>query len=177
MENVSTPQVERVKTRLKFIKSDKTGAIISFVSQNPRTGQVRGVRQEDSFPKKIAILDKKLTNEIFLNTLYEAELIPMTNKNGYVVIKADLVQFKAVVETTYLPKVIYKVEVKFGNKTIQFDPYTGRKETVRRLNQCRRLLETRLDIRNIHQVLEDFDDATFNLLKKYEQDGFIYNWK
>lgn len=29
-------KVSRVYTKLKFVKSDQTGAIISFVSQNPK---------------------------------------------------------------------------------------------------------------------------------------------
>lgn len=177
MENVITkPQPKRVFTKLKFIKSEQTGAIISFVSQNPKTGQIRGVRQDEPYPKKICILDRQLVNEILLNTLYEATLIPMTNKDGYVVIEATPVQFKATIETTYVPKAVYQVVVKFGNKTIQFDPKDGRKDSVKKIADCRRILETRVDVRDLPQVLEDFEEATYNLIRKYEQDGFIYRW-
>ncbi len=36
--------VEKVHTKLKFIKSEKNGAFISFVSRNPVNGIVCGVR-------------------------------------------------------------------------------------------------------------------------------------
>lgn len=34
-ENVKEP-VEKISTKLKFVKSDKTDAYVGFVSQNPR---------------------------------------------------------------------------------------------------------------------------------------------
>lgn len=177
MENVTTkPQVKKIYTKLKFIKSDQTGATISFVSQNPKTGEIRGVRQDSPYPKKICLLDKTLVPETLMNTLYDATLIPMANKDGYVVIEVNPVQFKATIETTYVPKAIYQIAVKFGNKTIHFDPKDGRKSSVKRLDECRKILETRVDVKNLIDVLDDFDEAVDNLLKKYEQDGFIYKY-
>lgn len=44
--------VEKIYTKLKFIKSEKNGAFISFVSQNPVNGVVCGVRQDSPYPKK-----------------------------------------------------------------------------------------------------------------------------
>lgn len=177
MKTENKSLTKRIYTKLKFVKSDKTGAFVSFVSQNPVTGQIRGVRQDDPYPKKICILDKKLMCEVFLNTLYNATLIPMTDKDGYVVIEVTPVTFKAVVETTYVPKAIYQIDVKFGNKDIKFDPKDGKKESVRKLEVCRRLLETRLDIKDLGDVLDDFDSAVKELLRKYEQDGFAYSCK
>lgn len=177
MGNVTTkPQVKKIYTKLKFTKSEQTGATISFVSQNPKTGEIRGVRQDSPYPKKICLLDKTLVPETLLNTLYDATLIPMAAKDGYVVIEVNPVQFKATIETTYVPKAIYQVAVKFGNKTVQFNPKDGRKSSVRRLDECRKILETRVDVKNLFDVLDDFDEAVDNLLKKYEQDGFIYRY-
>lgn len=172
----NTTSQKRVATKLKFIKSEQTGAIVSFVSQNPKTGQIRGVRQDEQYPKKICVLDKKLIPDVLLNTLYECTLIPMSEKDGYVVIEVTPVQFKATIEVSYIPKAIYTVEVKFGNKTILFDPKDGKKDSVRKLEQCRRVLETRVDVKNLPQVLEDFDKSVTNILRKYEQDGFFYKW-
>lgn len=160
----------RVYTKLKFIKSDKTGAIISFVSQNPKTGRICGVRQDSEYPKKICILDKLLANEIFLNVLYDCTLIPMAECNGYVVIAAEPVQFKATVTKTYVKNNIYLVEVQFGNKTIRFDPYNGRKESIKSLSACRAILEKRVDVKNIMQVVEDFDNAAHEILLLMEND-------
>lgn len=173
----TTPQVKRIYTKLKFVKSDKTGAFVSFVSQNPITGQIRGVRQDAPYPKKICVLDKKLMCEIFLNTLYHATLIPMHGKDGYVVIEATPVTFKALISATYVPKALYQVDVKFGNKNIRFDPKDGKKDTVKDIEACRRLIATRLDIQDIQDVLEDFDEMTKELLRRYENDGFIYKYK
>lgn len=174
MDNTSSStQPKRVYTKLKFIKSDQTGAIISFVSQNPRTGEIRGVRQDSPYPKKICILDKKLVCDVLLNTLYDATLIPMNSKDGYVVIEVVPVQFNARIEVTYIPKVTYLVEVKFGNKVIRFDPMDGRKCSVRNIDECRRVLETRVDIKNIAQVLSDFDEVSYDMLKRCENDGYI----
>lgn len=170
---ISQPQTKRIYTKLKFTVSDKTYATVGFVSQNSKTGEIRGVRQDDQHPKKICVVDRKIASDILLNTLYDVVMVPMANKDGYVVIEATPVQFRATIETTYIPKAIYHIDVKFGNKKIQFDPKDGRKDSVRKLDLCRRVLETRVDVKNLPQVMEDFDEAVSNLLRKYENDGFI----
>ena len=171
---ISNEPQKRIYTKLKFTASDKTNATVGFVSQNSKTGEIRGVRQDDPHPKKICVVDRKLSCDILHNTLYNVTLIPMKDKDGYLVIEATPVQFRAVIETTYVPKAIYHIDVKFGNKKLQFDPKDGRKESVKRLDLCRRVLETRVDVRDLPQVMEDFDIAVRNLLRKYENDGFIY---
>ena len=85
----------RVYTKLKFVKSEVSGAPVSFVSQNPKTGRICGVRQDSPYPKKICIVDKVLSSQIMMNALYDCALIPMSDKNGYVVVEAEPVQFKA----------------------------------------------------------------------------------
>lgn len=176
MEHLNIPSAQsesktsRVYTKLKFEKSDLTGAIISFVSQNPVTGRICGVRQDSPYPKKICILDKKLSSNILLNVLYECTLIPMSERNGYVVIAAEPVQFKATVTKTYVKHNIYLVEVKFGNKTIRFDPYNGRKDSIKSLPQCRAVLEKRVDVQDIMQVVEDFEAAAQEILTLMEHD-------
>lgn len=135
-----------------------------------KTGRICGVRQDSEYPKKICILDKMLASEILLNVLYDCTLIPMTERNGYVVIAAEPVQFKATVTKTYVKNNIYLVEVKFGNKTIRFDPFNGRKESIKSLPACKAILERRVDVKNILQVVEDFDTAANEILALLEND-------
>jgi hypothetical protein len=71
-----------------------------------------GIRQDSEFPKKICIIDQKLSNLIVPNILYDVTLIPMKEKNGYIAIEATPVAFRVTIETSYVPKAIYKVEVK-----------------------------------------------------------------
>lgn len=164
-------QPKKIYTKLKFVKSDMTGAYVSFVSQNPKTGRISGVRQDSKFPKKICILDKKLACEVLPNVLYDVTLIPMTEKNGYVAIEMTPVEFKATIETTYVPKAVYIVEVKFGNKVIRFDPLDGRKDTIRTIEGCRSVLEKRFDIKDLAQVLEDFTECATKLMERFRKDG------
>lgn len=174
MENISNSKKEqpkRIYTKLKFVKSDQTGAYVSFVSQNPKTGRICGVRQSSPYPKKICILDKKLACEVLPNVLYDATLIPMAEKKGYVVIEIVPVEFKATIETTYVPKAVYVVEVKAGNKTIRFDPLDGRKDTIRTIEGCKSVLEKRVDIKDLSQVVEDFVEAAAKLMDRFRKDG------
>lgn len=178
MSNINNPETENVKepvkkisTKLKFVKSDKTDAYVGFVSQNPKTKRYCGVRQDSPYPKKVCVLDKKLTCEILTNVLYDVELIPMHERNGYVVISAIPCEFKATIETLYIPKIQYRIDVKFGNKCITFDPMDGTKDSVKKLSVCRAVLEKRVDIKNLTQVLDDFDAAANTLLNKMFADG------
>lgn len=170
MENLK--ETPRVYTKLKFIKSSKTDAVISFVSQNPQTGRICGVREDSKYPKKICVVDKSLSNDILLNVLYDCTLIPMAESNGYVVIAAEPCQFKARIETTYVPKAIYVVEVKFGNKTIRFDPKDGRKESIRSLQACKDVLAKRVDVKDICEVLESFESTAKKILNLMETDRY-----
>lgn len=162
----------RIYTKLKFSKSDRTDATISYVSQNPNNGRVNGVRQDSPYPKKICVVDKALANEILVNVLYDCTLVPMAERNGYVVIAATPVQFKATIRTQYIKNNIYMVEVKFGNKTLRFDPFSGRKESVCNLQEFKRVLERRVDVKDIMQVVEDFNRAATRLLNMMEYDRY-----
>lgn len=167
----------RIYTKLKFIRSEITGGIISFVSTNPESGRIMGVRQESELPKKICIADKLLAPSIILNALYNCTLIPMKDKEGYVVIEAEPTQFKASVTTTYVKNTIYLVEVKFGNKKIRFDPFDGRKESIKDFAACRAVLEKRVDVKNITKVVEDFEHAAKSILRHLERDKYSLHHK
>lgn len=159
-------------TRLKFKKSEQSGMLIGFVSQNPKTGRIKGVREDSEFPKQVCIVDQAIALEIIIGALYKAAIVPMYKKKGYIVIEATPYQFKADIATCYVPKACYVVEVKFGNKTIVFDPKDGHKASQRTIAGVKALLEKRIDVQNITQVVEDFVDAATDLMKRYERDGF-----
>lgn len=172
--------VERIRTKLKFIKSDVNGTFISFISQNPVNNVVCGVRQDSPYPKKIVIIDKEIANNIIINVLYDCVLIPMSkvpNEKtgedfipGYIAIEATPVQFKATITTNYEFGVKYNIEVSFGNKVIRFDPFKGKKESVKSLPACRAILEKRYDVKDIMDVVEDFDKAATSLIATMKQD-------
>lgn len=172
--------VEKIRTKLKFIKSEKNGALISFVSQNPVNNVVCGVRQDSPYPKKIVIIDREMANNILVNILYDCVLIPMTptlnektGENhipGYIAIEANPVQFKATVTTKYIRGIKYMVEVSFGNKVICFDPFKGQKESVKSLPACRAVLEKRYDVKDLMDVVESFEVVAHNLLDLLKED-------
>lgn len=172
--------VEKIRTKLKFIKSEKNGALISFVSQNPVNNVVCGVRQDSPYPKKIVIIDREMANNILVNILYDCVLIPMTptlnektGENhipGYIAIEANPVQFKATVTTKYIRGIKYMVEVSFGNKVIRFDPFKGQKESVKSLPACRAVLEKRYDVKDLMDTVESFEEAALNLLDLLKED-------
>lgn len=170
--NEGEHKTPRIYTKLKFCKSERTDAMISFVSQNPKSGRVNGVRQDSPHPKKICVVDKALANDILINVLYDCTLVPMADCNGYVVIAAEPVQFKATIHTQYIKNNIYLVEIKFGNKTLRFDPFNGRKPSVCDIKEFRKVLEKRVDVKNIVQVIDDFDHAAANILNLMTHDRY-----
>ncbi len=175
MNNIKHSATEKhctkIRTKLKFTKSEQTGSYIGFVSQSPATNRYRGVRQDTDNPKKICVLSSDLTCEILTNVLYDVVLVPMHEANGFVVIEAVPHEFTATVETSYIKGVTYKVDVTFGNKIITFDPFQGTMKSVRDIGLCRSVLEKRVDIKNLMQVVEDFDTAANAILAQMLDDG------
>lgn len=161
-------------TRVKFAKSEKTGQPIGFISQNPVNKMYNGVREDSKFPKSVCIVDAKLVPEIILGVLYKVAVVPMHNKHGFIVIEAEPYQFKATIEQCYVPKACYIIEVKFGNQVIRFDPKDGKKDSMRTIPGCRALLEKRMDIANLADVIDEFVSAASDLIEKYRRDGFYY---
>lgn len=164
-------QVERVTTKLKFTKSELTGTYVGYASRNPVNGCWHGVREDSEYPKVICVLDKKLAWEVIPNLLYDVTMIPMAEKAGFVVIRISPCSFKATVEISYFPTIRYRVYVKFGNKKIIFDPYEGNKESIWSLPACRAVLEKRVDVKDLPQVVEDFTSAAACILNKMKKDG------
>lgn len=164
--------MERIKTKLKFVRSDKTGALVGFISKNTKTGQIKGVNQNDPVPKKICVVSAEIAPYIELNVLYDVILVPMNEAAGYVVIQAESVVFKATVETSVERNATYKVEVKFGNKTILYDPLHGRKASVNTISGVLHVLRSRKDIKDYLDVEDEFLKAANIVETAFKSDGY-----
>lgn len=164
--------MERVKTKLKFIKSERTGSWVGFVSINTKNGCLKGVREEDAGPKKVCVVTHEIAPMIEANLLYDVEMIPMKNRNaGFIVVSAVPHEFAATITTAVVKNALYQVEVKFGNKTIVFDPLDGRKDSVRTVEGVLDVLRYRKDVKDLLQVMDDFSKAANIVLAAYKNDG------
>ena len=70
-----------------------------------------------------------------------------------------------------------KVTVSFGNKTIYLDPKDGKSAMSRTLDGVLPVLKERKDIENHEEVIADFIKQTQELIRRFEQDGYIYTGK
>ena len=71
--------MDKIKTKLKFIKSDRTESWVGFVSINTKTGYIKGVREDAKGPKKVCIVTHELEPIIEPNVLYDVQMVPMKN--------------------------------------------------------------------------------------------------
>lgn len=161
------------KSQVKFTKNPKNGEIIGFVSRLPHSNKLMGVREDSEFRKRICVLSNELKGSIVPNALYEVELRPMHNgKNGYVVTAATRIFFEAEVQQIIKPHKEYKIIVRFGLKSIYFDPLGGKSESSRTLHGVLKVLNTRQDIANADGVISDFLDRAQELLQRMKEDGY-----
>lgn len=164
--------MDKIKTKLKFVKSDRTGSWVGFVSINTKNGCVKGVREDAKEHKKVCVVTHELASIIEPNVLYDVEMIPMKNKNaGYIVVKAEPHAFEARITSSVVKNAVYLVEVKFGNKTIIFDPLDGRKDSVRTIDGVIEVLQYRKDIKDLLQVIDDFQKTANIVMTAFENDG------
>lgn len=161
------------KTQIKFAISLETGELIGFVSRNPKTQKLMGVREDSIFGKQICLLSEDLKEEIKPNKLYNVHLKPMHNRIGYVVVAAQLIQFPAQVGTFIIPDKIYQVTIGFGNKTLYFDPINGGSPYSRTLSGVIKILRERDDILNVEHTIKDLIHQATNLVEKMVEDGYI----
>lgn len=160
------------KTQLKFVKSEKTGELIGFVSKM-KDNKLKGVREDSVYGKRICILSEALKGSILPNTLYNVELKPMHGgKNGYVVTAATQVFFTATVESIIIPEKTYQVIVRFGGKTVYFDPVNGKTSSSRTKKGVLEILNKRNDIANQDEVISDFLDRADELIRQMREDGY-----
>ena len=101
----------------------------------------------------------------------------MHKAKGCVVVAATPVQFPATVETMIVPKTLCNVTVLFGNKTVYLDPKDGKSAMSRTLNGVLPVLKERKEIENHEEVLADFIEPAQELIRRFEQGGYIYTGK
>lgn len=158
-----------IKVRLRFVKSEKTGYVVGFVSQNPTTGIWHGVPEDKPYPKKICVLDRSLVPYVLLKKLYDVEMIPMRNKDGFVAKTADPVSYPAKIVCSHIPGMLYHVEAVFGGKRIVFDPSEQRDKSVCEIERAVEKLRMRTDVENLDQAVEEFANETYKMNQLYKK--------
>lgn len=144
-----------IRTKIKFNRSTKNEeTLVGYVTKNEK-GVFRGCREDDQVKKKIVIPDEFLARGMKEGVLYDCELKPMKNGAGFIAVTANVTLFPAVVDTTVTNN-RFKVEVKFGNKRIVFDPQYGNDPCRKTVNGVLEILNQREDIRDKEQVIDAF---------------------
>ena len=157
-----------IKARLRFMKSEKTGYIVGFVSQNPVTGIWHGVPEDKPYPKKICVLDRSLVPYILLKKLYDVEMVPMRDKDGFVAKTANPVSYPAKIVCSHIPGMLYHVEAVFGGKRIIFDPSETDDRSVCEMERAIEKLRMRTDVENLEQAVEEFIEETYKMNQLYK---------
>ena len=163
------------KTRLKLLESQTKGELVGFVSRHPKAGRLLGVREDSHYGKKICLLSDHLKGKLKPNILYEVSVKPMRSGTGYVIVAAEQIFFVAQVETTIIPKITYRITVKFGNKNIYFDPLNGRTSSSTTIEGVLNVLEQRDDILNKADIIQSFVQEASNLLDRMVKDSVLYH--
>lgn len=164
-------------TQIKLTVSQETGELIGFVSRNPKSQKLMGVREDSRFGKKICILAKELKGTLSPNILYRVALAPMSDRKGYVIVSAKKVKFEALVEMFVKPGEIYRVTVSFGNKILYFDPKNGKSHFSNTVDGVVQVITKREDIENKEVVLQIFIERSKQLLARMTEDSHIATYK
>lgn len=155
-----------IKTNIKFTENER-GVFQGFVTKNEH-GSWRGCREDADVSKKIVLLDpRQVPITIKDNMLYQCTLTPMQSDCGFIALTAKLVQFEAKTETIVHDNV-YKVIVKFGNKTITYDP-TSKISKRNDIQGIANLLRNREDLKYANAVAEEFLDCACLLQSIYNK--------
>lgn len=149
--------VKKMIVNIKFFKNRMNDSLAGYVTKS--SGSWKGCRTTDKCKMKIVLVSQEIKGQMIENVLYRTTIIPMKEKDGFVAIKAEPVQFDARVETKLRGRQ-YSIEIKFGNKTLVYDPYDKKQRKCRTDFQTfRHILELRPDIKDLAQVIEDFEEA------------------
>ena len=158
---------KRIKTSLKFQRSDRDK--VTFVSYvRKERGSWKGCHENEGCKKKIVLADIELAKGLLENVLYDTILVPMKECMGFVAISAEPVKFVARINTI-IDDDKYMVEVKFGHKTIVFDP-TSPMDNRRSIDGIIKTLLKRIDIKNPEQVICDFKESAEIVMAYYKAD-------
>ena len=159
---------KQIKTYLKFQRSDRNvNAFVSYVRKE--NGSWKGCRESDGCKKKVVLADNLLAATLLENVLYCAILVPMRECMGFVAISAEPVRFKARIESV-ISYERYAVYVKFGNKTITYDPESPL-NMESSIDSIVATLRKRIDLRDTEHVVHDFKEAAETVLAYYRADS------
>ncbi len=145
---------KKIKVYLKFGKTDEN-ALCAFVTKEG--GSWKGVRKKDPRKKKIVLVAREAYHHVIENVLYQATLVPMVGKDGFVAIRVKPVQFNAKVSVQPVGEE-YFISVKFGGKEIIYNP-KARIESYRNPEAVADMIASRPDIKNIIETVNEFWDA------------------
>lgn len=158
---------QRIKTNIKFNKGldNVKDRLYGFVTKI--NGSWKGCRDTEK-KKKIVFVDPTIADSIVPNALYCCLLTPMANeRNGFIATSAKLVQFQATLSTICRNNV-FLVTIKFGNKTIIYDP-ASKERRKRDIQSIASNLRNRVDLVNAGEVAEDFISSACIVKRFYEQ--------
>ena len=160
-----------LNTKLRFIESKKNGELIAFVHKD-KTGRLLGINEDSQFRKLICVVSAELKKlgTVKPGILYDVEMVPMGIKQGYVVKSAEVSKFSAHIKTEIVPKAIYRITVKFGHKTLIFDPFDPQNSKQENAKNIEDVLASREDVYNPTYAIERFRKAANFLLKRMEDD-------
>lgn len=165
----------KIKTVLKFAESKKTGVYVAFVQKrNGKETRWVGVRENAPGPKKVCVVAPELHPQITLGQPYRAECVADRNGKCFIVTDITPLVYKAVMETVYIPDCMYVIEIRFGYKKLTFD-LQSKVNNQSDLNKFLQVLKGRRDIKNHSIVVDEFIVRAKDLIRRYENDGFVYN--
>lgn len=148
-------QTKLIRTKIKFSESKVDNAVlVGYVTKDDQNF-IRGCRESDPVKKKVVIPDAVLAQGLLTNVLYECTLKPMKSGHGYIATDAVVCQFPAVVDTTVSDN-RFKVEVRFGGKTVVYDPQFGVDDSRKTVEGTLEVLQGRVDIKDKDRVIDAF---------------------
>lgn len=158
---------QNIKTNIKFYKGLDGVESRLYGLVTKKQGSWRGCRETDDCKKKIVFIDPSISKDIIPNALYSCSLIPMKKEGGFIAKTAQLIKFKAMIETK-ITRTTFRVSVKFGNKVITYDP-TSNEKRQQNIKTIADGLRKRVDILDAGQVAEDFLNSACIVKRMYEQ--------
>lgn len=148
---------KKMIVNIKFTKNKMNDSLAGYVTKS--NGSWKGCRSTEKCRMKIVLPGQEVKDTMMENVLYRTTIIPMREKDGFVAIKIEPVQFEARIETKFRGRQ-YSIEVRFGHKRLVYDPFDKRDNKCRKdIKVFLRTLESRPDIKDIAQVVEDFNEA------------------
>lgn len=160
---------QQIKTIIKFKRGTEginNGKVYGFVTK--KNGHWMGCRDTDECKKKIVFVDPSISKSIQENTPYNATLIPMHSEQGFVATAATQVKFDAKI-ITRMSKGVFKVLVKFGIKTVIYDP-SSKLDRFTNITGIADHLRHRTDLKDAMQVAEDFIDSACLVRDLYKRE-------